>query len=159
MMLLAQHHNHLRAYEVALSWVDKAIVHTPTLHEIYLVKAKILKGLKDFVAAAGIADYVRKLDLADRYLNNKAIKYALRANLIYQAQDLIRLFLRDSADSSPHEIQTIWYELAMGRSYLRLKYYGPAMRMFKFIEKHFTEMYEDQVAHHPNCRLISTNTL
>lgn len=88
---------------------------------------------------------VRKLDLADRYMNNKAIRYALRANLIYAAQDLIRLFLRDANESNPHDIQTIWYELAMGEAYLRLNYYGPAFRMFKFIEKHFEEMYEDQV--------------
>jgi len=43
-MLLAQHHNHLKAYERALEFIEKAIAHTPTLHELYLVKAKILKG-------------------------------------------------------------------------------------------------------------------
>lgn len=80
-----------------------------------------------------MTEYVRKLDLADRYLNNKAIKYVLRANTVYQAQELIRLFLRDSNESNPHDIQTIWYELAMGEAYLRLKYYGPAFRMFKLI--------------------------
>jgi peptide alpha-N-acetyltransferase len=48
------------------------------------VKAKILKNQLEFIKASEVVDYVRKLDLADRYLNNKAIKYSLRANLIYQ---------------------------------------------------------------------------
>jgi hypothetical protein len=47
------------------------------------VKAKILKKQCRFVEAAEVVDYARKLDLADRYLNNKAIKYALHANLVY----------------------------------------------------------------------------
>jgi hypothetical protein len=37
----------------------------------------------------------------------------------------------------------MWYELGMGKAYLELGYFGPAFRMFKNIEKHFQEMYED----------------
>lgn len=48
MMLLAQHHNHLKAFDKAHKFIEMAIAHTPTLHELYLVKAKILKGMKDF---------------------------------------------------------------------------------------------------------------
>lgn len=62
---------------MALEYIQKAIEHTPTLHELYLVKAKVLKRRKEFVKAAEVVDYVRKLDLADRYLNNKAVKYSL----------------------------------------------------------------------------------
>lgn len=47
------------------------------------MKAKILKKQCRFVEAAEVVDYARRMDLADRYLNNKAIKYALNANLIY----------------------------------------------------------------------------
>jgi peptide alpha-N-acetyltransferase len=65
---------------LALEYITKAIEHTPTLHELYLVKAKVLKNQKEFVKAAEVTDYVRKLDLADRYLNNKAVKYSLQAH-------------------------------------------------------------------------------
>jgi hypothetical protein len=33
----------------------------------------------------------------------------------------------------------------MGKAYLHFGYFGPAFRMFKNIEKHYEEMYEDQV--------------
>ena len=66
------------------------------------MKAKILKRLGRFLEAYETADKARELDLADRYLNNKAIKYALRANKVYVSHDLIKLFLRDG--SNPFEL-------------------------------------------------------
>lgn len=145
LMLLAQHSDYLKSYESALGFIEQAIKHTPTLHELYLVKAKILKHQRDYVQAAEVADYARKLDLADRYLNNKAVKYALRAHKVYYGQELLRMFLRDSQESNPHDIQTIWYELAVGEAFLDLGYLGPSIRMFKFIYQHYIEMYEDQI--------------
>lgn len=39
-------------------------------------------------------DYGRSLDLADRYVNNKATKYLLRADRIEDAERIISLFAR-----------------------------------------------------------------
>ena len=46
---LAQHYDYLRDTKRALEYIDKALEHTPTLIEAYMVKAKIYKvqdGLK-----------------------------------------------------------------------------------------------------------------
>ncbi len=41
--------------------------HTPTLIELYTVKAKILKHAGDIEGAAAAADKARSMDLADRW--------------------------------------------------------------------------------------------
>ena len=88
-MVLAQHFNKIGKNNLALEYIDSAIKHTPTLIELYIVKAKIYKHFYNNKEAFNQADKVllikliiqaRSLDLADRYLNNKAIKYALRDN-------------------------------------------------------------------------------
>ena len=44
------------------------------------------------------------MDLADRYLNNKCIKYALRNEMPQEADRLIKLFLKDPTDGSPFDL-------------------------------------------------------
>ena len=58
-----------RLTQRALQLVDEAIVHTPTLVELYNAKAKILKHAGDPEAAAHLAEAARRFDLSDRYLN------------------------------------------------------------------------------------------
>jgi N-alpha-acetyltransferase 15/16, NatA auxiliary subunit len=40
---LSQHYDRLRIYQKALKFIEEAIKHTPTLIELYMVKAKIYK--------------------------------------------------------------------------------------------------------------------
>lgn len=40
---LAQHFDHLRDSKKAMEYIDKALEHTPTLIEAYMVKARIYK--------------------------------------------------------------------------------------------------------------------
>lgn len=42
-MFLAQHHSYLGDPDKALSLIERALEHTPTLIELYIVKGKILK--------------------------------------------------------------------------------------------------------------------
>jgi peptide alpha-N-acetyltransferase len=42
-MLLASHFDYTGKYKEALEYIDQAIKHTPTLLELYLIKAKIFK--------------------------------------------------------------------------------------------------------------------
>lgn len=43
---LAQHFDHLRDSKKAMEYIDKALEHTPTLIEAYMVKARIYKVMK-----------------------------------------------------------------------------------------------------------------
>ncbi|CAD8193670.1 unnamed protein product [Paramecium octaurelia] len=143
LMLLSQHSYQVKDYNKSLELINEAIEHTATLPELYLIKAKTLKKLQKFKEAYESADRARQLDLADRYLNNQTIKYALQANMVVVSQDLLSLFLKDGSD--PYELQMIWFELNIGRTLLRLNYLGPALQQFNLIFKHFQEMCDDQL--------------
>lgn len=99
------------------------------------------------------------MDLADRYLNNKAIKYALRCGQDELANDLLRLFLKDPTEGNPFELQTLWFEIASGEVLLKRGDYTKALRMFKFVHRAFTEIFEDQFDFHTYCiRRYNLNT-
>lgn len=63
----------------ALKLIDEAINHTPTLVELYMVKAHILQRQHQHPDAVKIINEARQLDKADRYMNNICVKYMLRA--------------------------------------------------------------------------------
>lgn len=48
---LAQHFDYLRDSKKAMEYIDKALEHTPTLIEAYMVKARIYKVIKTTVVA------------------------------------------------------------------------------------------------------------
>ena len=37
----------------------------------------------------------------------------------------------------------MWYEIGMGNAYIRKNEFPAGMRMYKFIEKSFSDIYED----------------
>ncbi len=51
---LAQHHYYLKQYPAALIHVNKAIEHTPTLVEPFMLCARILKHMGDYEQAAAV---------------------------------------------------------------------------------------------------------
>jgi N-alpha-acetyltransferase 15/16, NatA auxiliary subunit len=90
--LLAQHLDRIGEYAAALDHVARAVEHTPTVIELYTLRAKILKHAGDIQGAWVAYDKAREMDLADRYLNTKATLYALRADKIETAEKTIALF-------------------------------------------------------------------
>jgi N-alpha-acetyltransferase 15/16, NatA auxiliary subunit len=91
---LAQHHSFLRRPARALTLLDLALLHTPTLPELYTCKARALKRAGDFLGASRCLDEARLLDGQDRFLNTKCAKYRLRAGLIQEANDILGLFTK-----------------------------------------------------------------
>ncbi|KDO25758.1 hypothetical protein SPRG_09056 [Saprolegnia parasitica CBS 223.65] len=151
--LAAQHYDRLRDVTRALEFIDKCLAHTPTVLEFYQMKGRILKHAGDYSAAATIVDEGRKLDLADRYINNKATKYFLRANRIAEAEATIALFTRHEGDPQQNlfEMQCMWYENAVAAAHSRLQANGPALKKFAAVEKHFTDFIDDQFDFHSYC--------
>jgi len=37
----------------------------------------------------------------------------------------------------------MWFELEMSNAFLKNKQFGPGLRTLKFVEKHFSDLYED----------------
>ena len=91
---MSQHLDWKKQYLEALKVIEKAIDHTPTLVEAYMIKAKILKHSGSFLKASEEMDNARKLDLQDRFINSKCTKYMFRAGRIQDAEKTVSLFTR-----------------------------------------------------------------
>lgn len=91
---LAQHYSHLSRHNLALSILDVALTHTPTLPELHTCRARALKRAGDPLGALQSIEEARKLDGQDRFLNTKSAKYHLRAGLSEEAQAIFGLFTK-----------------------------------------------------------------
>lgn len=91
---LAQHHSCVGDHARALALLDTALAHTPTLPDLLMFRARVLKRLGDPFGAARCMDEARVLDLQDRFLNTKCGKYRLRAGMVDEAQEVFGLFTK-----------------------------------------------------------------
>ncbi|XP_022723354.1 N-terminal acetyltransferase A complex auxiliary subunit NAA15-like isoform X8 [Durio zibethinus] len=165
LFFLAQHYDREGQYDVALSKINEAIEHTPTVIDLYTVKSRILKHAGDLVAAASFADEARCMDLADRYINSESVKRMLQADQYYctvhkpfpllkvaLAEKTAVLFTKDGDQhNNLHDMQCMWYELASGESYFRQGDLGQALKKFLAVEKHYADITEDQFDFHSYC--------
>lgn len=122
---LALHYLFLGDVNAATSHIDKALKHSPTLVELYIMKARVVKHMGDVRAASDIMQEGRKLDLQDRFVNSKATKYLLRANKVEEAIDCISLFtkLEEGAVNGLkdlHIMQVNWILIESAEAYQRL---------------------------------------
>ena len=152
LFLLAQHHDRRRNTHAALQCIDEAILHTPTVADLYLVKGRILKHGGDPVGAAELADEARSMDLADRFLNSEAVKRMLQADQVALAERTAGLFTRDGEQADTlFEMHCMWYELACGDSHVRQGAVGKALKKYLATHKHYSDMLEDQFDFHTYC--------
>ncbi|KAE8915082.1 N-terminal acetyltransferase A complex auxiliary subunit [Phytophthora fragariae] len=151
--LVAQHYDRLGNYTKAMEYIEKCITQKPTLLDFFQRKARILKHMGDLNKAADVMVEGRKLDLADRYINNKATEYLLHADRVEEADATIALFTRHEGDPQQNlfDMQCMWYEIECGKSQLRQKKYGLALKRFFAVEKHFNDFVEDQFDFHTYC--------
>ncbi|PPS07049.1 hypothetical protein GOBAR_AA13594 [Gossypium barbadense] len=109
LLFLAQHYDRRGQYDMALSKVDEAIQHTPTVIDLYSVKSRILKHAGDLVAAASLADEARCMDLADRYINSESVKCMLQADQVALAEKTAALFTKEGDQhNNLHDMQCMW---------------------------------------------------
>lgn len=140
-MVLGQHYDQIGKLGLAREHLDRAIQHTPTLVDLYLFRAKVEKHSGCYEEASQLVRQAMELDLADRYLNNKAIKYTLRAGQIDTAQSLFKEFMKE--DSNAHDLQTMWYEIETAKAYSKQGNQPAAIRWSHFIQTHYDEIYDD----------------
>ncbi|MFQ6621124.1 hypothetical protein Gotur_003080 [Gossypium turneri] len=109
LFFLAQHYDRRGQYDMALSKIDEAIQHTPTIIDLYSVKSRILKHAGDLVAAASLADEARCMDLADRYINSESVKRMLQADQVALAEKSAALFTKEGDQhNNLHDMQCMW---------------------------------------------------
>lgn len=149
----AQHYDMLRNQEKALELINQAIAHTPTILELYMVKAKIFKHAGDIQEAAHWLNFARELDTADRYINSKCVKYMLRADDLKKAEETVSPFTRESGSPVEHlqEMQCIWFEVEQAQAFIRTGEMAKALQKLHIIDSHFETMIEDQFDFHTYC--------
>lgn len=150
---LAQHYDQLRDTEKALEYINAAIEHTPTLIELFVCKGRIYKHAGDLIEAFKWLDEAQSLDTADRYINSKCAKYMLRANLIKEAEEICAKFTREDvpAMENLNEMQCMWFQTECAMAFQRLEKYGDALKKCHEIDRHFSEIIEDQFDFHTYC--------
>lgn len=106
--LLAQHYS--QRYETlvqAHQYICKAIKHTCTIPEFYLIKAEIEYKQHNNMESLKTVNEARKTDLADRYMNNICVKYLMKCEKQDIGETMLRNFMRD--DASLYDLQNHWY--------------------------------------------------
>lgn len=135
----------------ALDTINLAIKHSPTVVELLMTKARIFKHAGNPSAAMDAMNEARLLDLQDRFVNSKCTKYMIQNDEIKLAEETISLFTRSQNQDPLNdliEMQCMWYTGAVGKSYQRQGQFGPALKKFHQIEKHFADIYDDQFDFH-----------
>ncbi|XP_007186852.1 N-alpha-acetyltransferase 16, NatA auxiliary subunit isoform X4 [Balaenoptera acutorostrata] len=150
---LAQHFDKLGQYSLALDYINAAIASTPTLIELFYMKAKIYKHIGNLREAATWMDEAQSLDTADRFINSKCAKYMLRANMVKEAEEMCSKFTREgtSAMENLNEMQCMWFQTECISAYQRLGRYGDALKKCHEVERHFFEITDDQFDFHTYC--------
>nr|XP_010971584.1 N-alpha-acetyltransferase 16, NatA auxiliary subunit isoform X2 [Camelus bactrianus] len=150
---LAQHFDKLGQYSLSLDYINAAIASTPTLIELFYMKAKIYKHIGNLREAAKWMDEAQSLDTADRFINSKCAKYMLRANMVKEAEEMCSKFTREgvSAMENLNEMQCMWFQTECISAYQRLGRYGDALKKCHEVERHFFEITDDQFDFHTYC--------
>ncbi|PWA32488.1 N-alpha-acetyltransferase 15, NatA auxiliary subunit-like [Gambusia affinis] len=150
---LAQHFDFIGKASLALEYINTAIDSTPTLIELFLVKAKIYKHAGNIKEAARWMDEAQALDTADRFINSKCAKYMLKAGLIKEAEEMCSKFTREgtSAVENLNEMQCMWFQTECALAYKAMNKFGEALKKCHEIERHFVEITDDQFDFHTYC--------
>ena len=150
---VSQQYDAKEDYVAALELVNKAIEHTPTLIELFTLKGKIYKHAGNPEQAVLCLDEAQSMDTADRYINCKCAKYMLRANKVKDAETMCGKFTREGipAMENLNEMQCMWFQTECATAFQRLGQYGESLKKCYEIDRHFTEIIEDQFDFHTYC--------
>merc|ERR1719336_3709785 len=150
---LSQHCDSKGDYQLALDLINAAIDHTPTLIELFLLKGKIYKHAGDPEEAVKWLDEAQSMDTADRYINCKAAKYLLRADKVPEAEVMCGKFTREGVPpmDNLNEMQCMWFQAECALSFQRMGQFGECLKKCAEIDRHFSEIIEDQFDFHTYC--------
>lgn len=143
---LTKHFTRLGRYDDALKYVDLGIEHTPTLVELYVVKAKIYRKLNELSRAVQFIIEAQELDTADRFTNCIACKYLISNNEIPRAEEMLGKFVRNSKEIADYlrELQTLWFETEAIKTTFKNGNYGECLRRCHLVKRIYGDMFEDQ---------------
>jgi len=148
--LAANHFDKRKKYDIALEKIDLTIEHTPTVVELYTLKAKILKHKEDLKQAVECLQEAQSMDTSDRFLGCKLAKYMLRAGMIDKAVEMMGNFTKPGEDPLDYldETQCTWFSIEMAKAFRKKGKVGEALKKCFEIKRYFEEVREDQLDFH-----------
>ncbi|KAL7423428.1 hypothetical protein Q5752_001008 [Cryptotrichosporon argae] len=137
----------------SLSLLALALKHTPTLPELYMAKARVLKRAGDAQAAAVAMEDARLLDGQDRFLNGKAAKYWLAAGAVAKAEELLAMFTKKDLTAAQDliDMQCLWFMQAEGDAYARAGNFAMALKRYHNLFATFQDYQDDEYDFHGYC--------
>ncbi len=146
----AAHQRRTGNAQAALELAEQALTHSPTVIELYSLKARCLKSLGRLSDAADTLDTARQLDLADRHINTKCVKYMLAAGRTGPAADTMALFARQEGDPLFNiiDMQHLWYCIHSADAYAAEGAVALALKRYHNVHAHFNTFIEDQFDFH-----------
>ena len=149
--LLAELEDFEHHTEAALSYIEKALEHTPTCYDLYILKGKVLKHAGALKEAAEAIGFASSLDRGDRFMNSKHVKYLLRAGNIEEADRLAGYWTKRNIMPRVdlREMQACWFEIECGLSHERAGDVVHANKMYHNVVSHFDTFVLDQFDFHP----------
>eukprot|EP01091_Cochliopodium_minus_P011745 TRINITY_DN3418_c0_g1_i1.p1 TRINITY_DN3418_c0_g1~~TRINITY_DN3418_c0_g1_i1.p1 ORF type:complete len:828 (+),score=282.26 TRINITY_DN3418_c0_g1_i1:29-2512(+) len=152
----ARHYDMVKDYKKAFELIDKAIEHTPTLEDLYFIKAKFAKHVGDFQTAYRLVDKAKNIDIGDRFMNTKATVYAFRSGNFEAAEKTASHFAKEQGQINLSSMQAHWFFKEAGLCCFHKKDYTKALEMFKIATKHYTDYRNDEFDMHTfNYRICS----
>ncbi|KAE8542640.1 hypothetical protein D1P53_001421 [Cryptococcus gattii VGV] len=150
---LAHPLNPIPSYSRSLQLLSLALDHTPTLPELYMAKAIVLKRSGDPLGAAHEMEKARLLDGQDRFLNGKAAKYWFRAGDVEKAEQLLGMFTKKDVTPAQDltDLQSLWFLQESGDAYRLNGNIGMALKRYQTVAKVFQEYEDDQYDFHGYC--------
>lgn len=149
---LAQHNDRIGSPAQALHHLDAAYKIDTNEPDLFLLYARILKNSDRIEDAIKCAEHARKMDLGDRFLNSKCVKYLLRAGKMKEAQETMALFLKEGtlekqmADLA--DIQCLWFDIETGKCLMTRGDLKEAKVYFDRVTKLFDDFVDDQLDFH-----------
>jgi peptide alpha-N-acetyltransferase len=134
-----------------MQYSDKCLELDPKSVDFHTVKARTYKHQGDVVKAAEFMEKARSLDEKDRAINTKCAKYQLRADQNDKALETASKFTQNKSGGPLGDLidmQCIWYLTEDGKSYLRQRKLGLALKRFSQIFAIFDVWQEDQFDFH-----------
>ncbi|KAI7861749.1 NMDA receptor-regulated protein 1-domain-containing protein [Spinellus fusiger] len=150
---LSRHYDFLGQLEKALTYIQQAIQQDPTIVEFHMVHARIKKHQGDLETAARIMNKARTLDLKDRFVNSKCVKYMLRAGYIYKAKEILLLFIKDRFNTKEYltYLQYQWFIIEEGFAYLKIHDYSRALDRFQNVVSFYKDFKDNEYGFHSFC--------
>eukprot|EP00347_Sterkiella_histriomuscorum_P017135 403350531 len=138
---LAQHYQLAAQKDKAQTHINEILNLNVTEADQFLVLARTLREIGNLEKAGELGEKARELDLSDRYFSTFSAKFQLSLGNIEKAHEIMLPFstMPVTKEFNSFILQTLWYEVALGKAYQKAKNYKKALQTYDYVVDHFVQ--------------------